>query len=221
VSEYGAGANINQHEDDPKQPKTAGQWHPEEWQSIVHEVAWPQLKAKPYVWGTFAWVMFDFTVSTRHEGGVEGRNLAQILTQTKLLPEPDLLRIMDVMPAGSGLYVAPAYADTRRNVVEGSQLLGMAIIAAAKEVPGQRPVSAHMIFSRPARFDLPLTFRVTKIRTGRWPPTTTPCCHPATQPLERDFCKVWLRLMRETQDKVGGFAGCRRRTENESHTLRQ
>jgi acyl-CoA thioesterase len=79
----------------------------------------------------------------------------------------DLLRIMDVAPAGPGLYVAPAYEDRRRNVVEGSQLLGQAIVAAAKEVPGQRAVSAHMIFSRPARFDLPLFFQVTKVRTGR------------------------------------------------------
>lgn len=79
----------------------------------------------------------------------------------------DLLHIMDVAPAGPGLYVAPAYHDRRRNVVEGSQLLGQAIIAAAKEVRGQRVVSAHMIFSRPARFDLPLFFRVTKVRTGR------------------------------------------------------
>ena len=79
----------------------------------------------------------------------------------------DLLRIMDVTLAGPGLYVAPSHEDRRRNVVEGSQLLGQAIIAAAKEVPGQHAVSAHMIFSRPARFDLPLFFRVTKVRTGR------------------------------------------------------
>lgn len=79
----------------------------------------------------------------------------------------DLLRIMDVAPAGPGLYVAPSHEDRRRNVVEGSQLLGQAIVAASKEVPGQRAVSAHMIFSRPARFDLPLFFQVMKVRTGR------------------------------------------------------
>ena len=59
----------------------------------------------------------------------------------------DLLRIMDVQPAGPSLYVAPAYVDRRRNVVEGSQLLAQAIVAASKEAPGQRAVSAHMIFS--------------------------------------------------------------------------
>ncbi|MEI4920375.1 hypothetical protein Q8G81_32970, partial [Klebsiella pneumoniae] len=36
VSEYGAGANVGHHEQDPKQPKTDGQWHPEEWQALVH-----------------------------------------------------------------------------------------------------------------------------------------------------------------------------------------
>lgn len=79
----------------------------------------------------------------------------------------DLLRIMDLVPAGAGLYEAPIYEDRRRNVVEGSQLLGQAIIAAAKEVPDQRPISAHMIFSRPAAFDLPLFFRVETRRRGR------------------------------------------------------
>jgi beta-galactosidase len=80
VSEYGAGANVTEHEDNAKQPKTTSQWHPEEWQAIVHETAWAQFKAKPYVWGTFAWCMFDFAVSTRHEGGVEGRNDKGLVT---------------------------------------------------------------------------------------------------------------------------------------------
>jgi beta-galactosidase len=80
VSEYGAGANVTQHEDDPKQPKTTGQWHPEEWQAIVHEVAWQQLKSQPYVWGTFAWCMFDFAVNTRHEGAIPGRNDKGLVT---------------------------------------------------------------------------------------------------------------------------------------------
>src|SRR5579883_1213832 len=79
----------------------------------------------------------------------------------------DLLRLMDLVPTAPGLFVAPTYEDTRRNVVEGSQLLGQAIIAASKTVPHQRAISAHMIFSRPARFDLPLRFHVRKLRTGR------------------------------------------------------
>jgi beta-galactosidase len=74
ISEYGAGANVEQHEQNPKQPRTDGQWHPEEWQSLVHEAAWAAMKERPFVWGTFVWNMFDFAVSTRHEGGIPGRN---------------------------------------------------------------------------------------------------------------------------------------------------
>ncbi|MFZ1072250.1 MAG: glycoside hydrolase family 2 TIM barrel-domain containing protein [Verrucomicrobiia bacterium] len=80
VSEYGAGANVTQHEQNPRQPVTTSQWHPEEWQAIVHETAWPAMKARPYVWGTFVWNMFDFAVSTRHEGGVPGRNDKGLVT---------------------------------------------------------------------------------------------------------------------------------------------
>jgi len=80
VSEYGAGANILQHEQNPVQPVTTNQWHPEEWQSLVHERDWAILKTKPFVWGTFAWVMFDFTIPKRHEGGVVARNDKGLVT---------------------------------------------------------------------------------------------------------------------------------------------
>jgi beta-galactosidase len=80
ISEYGAGANTTQHEDNPKQPKPDGQWHPEEWQSIVHETAWAAMKSRPFIWGTFVWNLCDFAVSTRHEGGIPGRNDKGLVT---------------------------------------------------------------------------------------------------------------------------------------------
>jgi beta-galactosidase len=80
VSEYGAGANVAQHEQNPKQPKSDGQWHPEEYQAIVHETAWAAMKTRPFVWGTFVWNMFDFTSYYRHEGGVRGRNDKGLVT---------------------------------------------------------------------------------------------------------------------------------------------
>jgi beta-galactosidase len=83
VSEYGAGANVEQHEQNPKQPKTDGQWHPEEWQSLVHETAWAAMKDRQFVWGTFVWCMFDFAVSTRHEGGIPGRNDKGLVTYNR------------------------------------------------------------------------------------------------------------------------------------------
>ena len=80
VSEYGAGANVNQHEQNPRKPKNDGQWHPEEYQGVLHEKAWAELKSAPYIWGTFVWSMFDFTSYWRHEGGVVGRNDKGLVT---------------------------------------------------------------------------------------------------------------------------------------------
>jgi beta-galactosidase len=80
VSEYGAGANVEHHEQNPRQPKTDGQWHPEEWQALVHESAWAAMASRPFVWGTFVWNMFDFTSSSRHEGGIPGRNDKGLVT---------------------------------------------------------------------------------------------------------------------------------------------
>ena len=83
VSEYGAGANVDQHEDRPKQPKPGGQWHPEEWQAEVHEAAWAAIEARPFVWGSFVWNLFDFTSYFRREGGVPGRNDKGLVTSDR------------------------------------------------------------------------------------------------------------------------------------------
>jgi acyl-CoA thioesterase len=79
----------------------------------------------------------------------------------------DLLRLLDVQPLGDGAFEGPCYGDLSRNVVEGSQLLAQTMVAASKSAPGQRVVSAHTIFSRPAGFDRPLRFEVTVPRRGR------------------------------------------------------
>ena len=80
ISEYGAGANVDQHEQNPHQPQPGGKWHPEEWQAIVHERTWEAIKGCPFVWGTFVWNMFDFTSYWRDEGGVRGRNDKGLIT---------------------------------------------------------------------------------------------------------------------------------------------
>ena len=50
VSEYGAGAGITQHADNPPAPDPYGTPHPEEWQNLVHESHWKQMKTRRYLW---------------------------------------------------------------------------------------------------------------------------------------------------------------------------
>ncbi|WP_051499190.1 acyl-CoA thioesterase II [Nocardia sp. BMG51109] len=78
-----------------------------------------------------------------------------------------LLELMDVRPQGTGHYRAPAHGPTVRNVVEAGQMLGDAVVAAAKEVPGQRVTSASMIFSRVAEHEAPLDIGIDVLRSGR------------------------------------------------------
>ncbi len=81
--------------------------------------------------------------------------------------QAELVRLMDVEPQGPGRYLAPAHGPTIRDVVEAGQMLGSAVVAAAKEVPRQRVTSASMIFSRVARHTEPLAVEVDMLRSGR------------------------------------------------------
>jgi beta-galactosidase len=86
ISEYGAGASVIQHEDRPTtQPKTLGPWHPEEWQCDVHEAAYRAMQERPYLWGTFVWVMFDFASAERHEGDTLARNDKGLVSADRLV----------------------------------------------------------------------------------------------------------------------------------------
>jgi len=79
----------------------------------------------------------------------------------------DLVGLIDVEPAGPGRFVGAPWPKTRRNVVEGGQLLAQAIVAASKTIPNQRVTSATMIFSKAASFDDPLDVGVEVVRGGR------------------------------------------------------
>jgi beta-galactosidase len=74
LSEYGAGASLTQHEDPPRMPVTTGPFHPEEYQTALHEATWQQLASRPFIWGKFVWNMFDFASDSRSEGDALGIN---------------------------------------------------------------------------------------------------------------------------------------------------
>ena len=86
ISEYGAGANPFQHEENCRQPQdTTGQGHPEEWQNVVHEKALAAIQERPFIWGSFLWNMFDYVSAGRSEGGVMCRNDKGLVTSDRSL----------------------------------------------------------------------------------------------------------------------------------------
>jgi acyl-CoA thioesterase-2 len=78
-----------------------------------------------------------------------------------------LVDILDVRPNGAGSYTSVARSDARRPVVEGSQMLGQALVAASRHAPGRRAVSAHMVFLRAADAREPLQFELEELSAGR------------------------------------------------------
>lgn len=81
VSEFGAGASIIQHSEDPvKQPPPKGKPHPEEYQNLFHEVYWQAMKQRPYIWCKFMWTLADFASDDRNEGDTPGRNDKGLVT---------------------------------------------------------------------------------------------------------------------------------------------
>lgn len=84
ISEYGWGSNVNQHELYPvlnRNNLTAGgNWHPEEYQNLMHEQAVDYINRHDYLWGTYVWAMFDFAVDSRNEGSQKALNDKGLVT---------------------------------------------------------------------------------------------------------------------------------------------
>jgi beta-galactosidase len=80
ISEYGAGGSIYHHAENPTKVGAYARWHPEEYMALVHERHWPQIAARPYLWCSTVWNMFDFAVDGRNEGDTPGRNDKGLVT---------------------------------------------------------------------------------------------------------------------------------------------
>lgn len=84
ISEYGWGANVNQHEAEPELGKNnltaGGAWHPEEYQNLMNEEAIDYINKHDELWGTFYWAMFDFAVDSRNEGSQPALNDKGLVT---------------------------------------------------------------------------------------------------------------------------------------------
>ena len=61
ISEYGVDSNIRLHQSNPKR-----QDYSEEYQNLFHEHAYPIIREREWVWGSFVWNMFEF--SSPHRG---------------------------------------------------------------------------------------------------------------------------------------------------------
>lgn len=75
VSEYGAEGILKYHTETPQVKD-----YTEEYHAYYHEKMLEIFAARPYLWSTHVWNMFDFGSAIRDEGGVKGRNNKGLVT---------------------------------------------------------------------------------------------------------------------------------------------
>ncbi len=79
ISEYGIEGNIY-HQDKDRVEKPFGNYFPEMEQAKYHELTWKYFKDRPFLWGTYIWCMFDFSVSEWNRGGIPSLNHKGLIT---------------------------------------------------------------------------------------------------------------------------------------------
>ena len=81
VSEYGVGACIDPHYEEPySMPPAKGKFHPDEYENLFHETYWQVMKQRPWLWCKFIWTLADFAADDREEGSHAGRNDKGLVT---------------------------------------------------------------------------------------------------------------------------------------------
>lgn len=80
ISEYGAGASLYHQQDTLVKTAATSFWHPENWQTHYHMANWREISARPFVWGSFIWNLFDFGAAHRREGDRPGINDKGLVT---------------------------------------------------------------------------------------------------------------------------------------------
>jgi len=81
ISEYGAGGNIFQQTNDIiTVPDPSGQFFPETYETYYHEETYSAIEKSPFIWSSYVWNMFDFSVPEWNRGGIKGRNHKGLIT---------------------------------------------------------------------------------------------------------------------------------------------
>ncbi|MCB0732051.1 MAG: beta-galactosidase, partial [Ignavibacteriae bacterium] len=81
ISEYGAGGNIEHQTNDLSiTPDPKGQFFPETYNTYYHEVTYSAIEKYPFIWSSYIWNMFDFSVPEWDRGGIKGRNHKGLIT---------------------------------------------------------------------------------------------------------------------------------------------
>ena len=115
IGEYGAGANVYHHQENPPKPIHDGDWHPEEYQNKFHEDHWAQMQTRDYLWCKFIWNMFDFASDGRDEGAQPGINDKGLVTHDRQIKKDAFYWYKANWSSEPFVYITSRRANNRSN----------------------------------------------------------------------------------------------------------
>ncbi len=154
ISEYGAGGSVTQEEDPPKRPDPKGHWRPEQYQALFHESYWRQIRALPYLWGSFVWVAFDTPSEGRNEGDRTGFNDKGLVTYDRRIKKDAYFWYQANWSSKPMLYIT-----SRRDTLRTEPTVAVKIYSNQSWIRlrlngadlGERPVIDHIALWDPVR----------------------------------------------------------------------
>ncbi len=145
LSEYGAENILKWHSATPDNHD-----YTEEYASYYHHEMLKIFAARPYLWATHVWNMFDFAADARDEGGVKGRNNKGLVTYDRKTKKDAFYVYKAYWNPEPMVYVAGGrFADRapdERNIIVYTNQPSVTLIVNGEEIATQEAVDHAVVF---------------------------------------------------------------------------
>ncbi len=152
VSEYGVENIVKWHSATPMNHD-----YTEEYANYYHHEMLKTFAARPYLWSTHVWNMFDFAADARNEGGIQGRNDKGLVTYDRSLKKDAFYIYKAYWTSEPMVYVAGRRwvdrAPEERNITVYTNCENVTLVVNGAEVETKAAVDHCVVFENVALND--------------------------------------------------------------------
>jgi len=152
VSEYGVENIVKWHSASPMNHD-----YTEEYANYYHHEMLKTFAARPFLWSTHVWNMFDFAADARNEGGIQGRNDKGLVTYDRALKKDAFFIYKAYWTSEPMVYVAGRRwvdrAPEERNITVYTNCENVTLVVNGTEVETKAAVDHCVVFENVALVD--------------------------------------------------------------------
>jgi len=149
VSEYGVENIVKWHSATPMNHD-----YTEEYANYYHHEMLKTFAARPYLWSTHVWNMFDFAADARNEGGIQGRNDKGLVTYDRKLKKDAFFIYKAYWSKEPVVYIAGRRwvdrAPEERNITVYTNCEKLTLVVNGTEVETKEAVDHCIVFENVA-----------------------------------------------------------------------